>query len=206
MERRISQTAKAVKERNYRSTIYSERQFNNPLREFIERKYNNIYQEYVELFNLLKSKHPNRKNLAKTKTFRKWKAENPPPEQSTQHNVLTIALREAEIEDADQIPACQNVEIPENVTESPHQNRCEIPQENIEDAEDPDEITPERPGEIPDENNEAADIINELLENRDMRNILGETEDEGIELSIFDDIEFDIEPFDFNVEVEEYDY
>ena len=40
---------------------------------------------------------------------------------------------------------------------------------------------------------------------RDMLNPQME-DDEGIEMTLFDDIVFDIEPFDFDAEVEQYDW
>ena len=50
-------------------------------------------------------------------------------------------------------------------------------------------------------------IMDELMQDEEFRNLLDpEPEDEGIEMCLFDDIVFDIEPFDFNVEVEEYDW
>ena len=53
---------------------------------------------------------------------------------------------------------------------------------------------------------QVDDIINELMQDQGMRDILVEPEDEGIEINPLDDIAYDIEPFDFNLEVENYDW
>ena len=49
-------------------------------------------------------------------------------------------------------------------------------------------------------------IMNELDQDPVVRDILNEPADEGIEINPLDDIEYDIEPFDFNVEVENYEW
>ena len=47
------------------------------------------------------------------------------------------------------------------------------------------------------------DIVNELMLDEELRDALnGENEDEGIGINVFDEIEFDIEPFDYELEVE----
>ena len=51
-------------------------------------------------------------------------------------------------------------------------------------------------------------IMNELRQDQDLRDILDQPEtqpeDEGIDINPLDDIEYDIEPLDFNIEVENY--
>ena len=51
-------------------------------------------------------------------------------------------------------------------------------------------------------------IMNELRQDQDLRDILDQAEtqpeDEGIDINPLDDIEYDIEPLDFNIEVENY--
>ena len=58
---------------------------------------------------------------------------------------------------------------------------------------------------------QVDDIINELLENHELRDFLEQADidvlqDEGIELNVHDEIEMDIEPFDYNLEVEPFDF
>ena len=51
---------------------------------------------------------------------------------------------------------------------------------------------------------QVDDLMNELRQDQTLRNILDQPEDEGIEINPLDDIEYDIEPLDFNIEVENY--
>ena len=50
------------------------------------------------------------------------------------------------------------------------------------------------------------DIIHELMQDQAIRDIIVEPGDEGIEINPLDDIVYDIEPFDFNAEVENYNW
>ena len=59
--------------------------------------------------------------------------------------------------------------------------------------------------EIPPDVN-ADEIINEILGDPDAREIFRHNEDEGIDLDIFEELQGDIEPFDFEQEVEGYDW
>ena len=50
-------------------------------------------------------------------------------------------------------------------------------------------------------------IMNEIIQDEEWRNLLNaEIEDEGIEITPDDDIVFDIDPFDFALEVELYEW
>ena len=130
MLRKLSQTKKAVNERRIRSQNYKQKHFNQPLRKFLEHKYNNIYAEYVELYNVMVNKHPNRRNLIKTKTFREWMDANSAPEvPPSQPDIITIALRETFCEDINQNPEIPAVEIPDQNPEIP---ATEIPDQNPE--------------------------------------------------------------------------
>ena len=56
--------------------------------------------------------------------------------------------------------------------------------------------------------NQVDEIMNELRQDEDLRNILEQPEtfpeDEGIEINPLEDLEDDIEPFDFDLEVQNY--
>ena len=94
MRRNYSQTKKAVQSRDLRSRRYSERLFNVPLRKFTEHKYPSIYNEYVELFNVMRTLHPNRRKLETSSTFMEWMNAYPPVEtqgeQTATSSVTTI--------------------------------------------------------------------------------------------------------------------
>ena len=174
--KRKSQSERAVSERRKRAMKANERQFNNPLRLFLECKYPAVFAEYTELYNLLKENHPNRKNLTKTSTFREWKARNTTPVMPAvipqPEDVLTRAVRETL--STDQLPD-EGQQLP-----PPQQGPQDIRQE-------------------------IDDILNEMMADEDLGNFLQEpnpVEDEGIELNLLDEIYHDIEPFDYELEVE----
>ena len=53
----------------------------------------------------------------------------------------------------------------------------------------------------------VAEIFDELQEDRDLRDVLeGANEDEGIGLNYFDEVEMDIQPFNYTLEVETNDF
>ena len=69
-------------------------------------------------------------------------------------------------------------------------------------------LSPPQPeGEAIDIRQQIDNIINELQQEEVLREMFYQTEpeDEGIELNIHDEIQGDIEPFDFENEVEQYD-
>ena len=189
MGKRKSQTERAVSERRKRSMKANERQFNNPLRIFLEHKYPAVFGEYAELYNLMKERHPNRKDLTRTSTFKEWKAQNttpaipaviPQPE-----DVLTRAVRETLT--TDQLPGEEQQQGPQDIR-LPGEGQQQGPQDIRQHI---DEILDE--------------ILDEMLADEDLNNILMEpnpVEDEGIELNLLDEIYHDIEPFDYELEVE----
>ena len=64
------------RERELRKQKAVNKRFNDPLKIFIQRKYVKIYNEYAELYKRMETESPSRKDLCKTKTFKKWLAEN----------------------------------------------------------------------------------------------------------------------------------
>ena len=216
--RKLSTTKKAVNERGLRSRVRSERRFNNPLRLFIQHKYRAIYEEYVELYNVMTAKHPRRRDLSTSSTFKEWKAacfavetattttQTSSSAQSTSPDIINRALQEAFTE----VAATTDIQIDLNIEHLPSQENLyentdrllSPPEQDNNENIDHLPLPPE-----PNLNNEADDLINELMQDEAIRNLFEQpAEDEGIELNIFDEIEFDIEPFDFDTEVEPFDY
>ena len=68
-----SMTPEAIAARKRRNSELEVRRFNTTLKEYIELKYDNIYAEYCSFYKSLTSKHPNKKNLLRTSTFKSWK-------------------------------------------------------------------------------------------------------------------------------------
>ena len=223
-----SQTRKAIQSRELRNRRGNERLFNIPLQKFIEHKYPAIHNEYVELYNIMRTLHPNRRKLETSSTFREWKVANPPVETQGQHTVTSLPLvipqcpcgdlinqalqgaftEETPTQNNEQNPSLDtNMLLQEAIgEETRRQNNVQKPIQDIEHLPPPAEQDPnENNGNF----NEVDDIVNEMMANEDIRNTLDQPDpnaDEGIELNILDEIEFDIEPFDFDVEVDLYDY
>ena len=203
MSRIYSQSRKAVRERGLRNRRASERMFNIPLQKFIEHKYPSIHNEYIELFNVMRTAHPNRRKLETSTTFREWMIANPAVETRGEQSPTASALVIPRLSGGDIINhALQEALHEETPAQNNNQNSC---QDNA-------NLQPPA-GQIPNENsdpfNDLEDILEEMMGNDDVRNMLMDpdpAQDEGIELTELDDIVFDIEPFDFNLEVEPYDF
>ena len=211
---KFCQTEKCKRERELRKQRGKERRFNDPLKLFVERKYPEIYAEYGELYNVMESENPNRKNLSTSPAFKKWLAANPvkKPVQTTQFStkppilipqlllepvplpiqkdapptdIITLALQEA----CDSHPCTFEPMQPESGAE----HLLAAPEAEANDI------------------NVVDEIINELMRNRGLEDLLEQAAvnldgDEGIELDHFAEIENDIEPFDYHLEVEPFDF
>ena len=130
------------------------------------------------------------------------------PCQDIEHLLQGAFAEETPGQNNDQNP-CQDIEHLLQgafAEETPGQNNDQNPCQDIGHLPPP---TEQDPTENNEHLNEVDDILNEMMVNEDIRNILEQpdpTVDEGIELNIFDEIEFDIEPFDFDLEVEAYGF
>lgn len=71
---RISQNAKAVRERKQRYKRARAARFNEPLHEFVKLKYPSVYIEYEKLYERLIAAGSRKWKLMNTKTFKQWKA------------------------------------------------------------------------------------------------------------------------------------
>ena len=66
-------TPEAIAARQRRISEWEVKRFNITLKEFIEFKYDSIFEEYCSFYKALVAKHPNKKNLLRTSTFKTWK-------------------------------------------------------------------------------------------------------------------------------------
>ena len=188
------------------------------MKEFLKVKYNSIYDEYIEFYNDLNERYPNSRELSKTPKFKKWARAIRREEQSTESasedsqsegsaevqpnlpnnscqdeamtnqvdqqasDVLSIALHEAlsgVIPPQDEEVPFDDVEVIINQLEQDDAVRAIL--DPFVDA-------------ILDERNEFDDIIHQP------DNDLNPDDDEGIGLNLADEI--DIEPFDYNLEID----
>ena len=73
MPKAKSTTPGAIAARNRRSLDWEAKRFNNTLKEFLELKYTTIFNEYCSFYKILTEKHPDKRNLLTTSTFKEWK-------------------------------------------------------------------------------------------------------------------------------------
>ena len=223
MSRQVNPSSKAIKERKFRKREKERKHFEGPLRQFIEHKYKNIFKEYVELYDLMVANHPGKRNLTRTKTFRDWMRAN----EASPSDILSTVIRETFGQDymeavnteneGDEAVNTENEGDEAVSTENEGDEAVNIENEgdeaaNIKNEGDDEAVNTENEGDqaanvLDDIEGQVDGIMNELMQDEEFRNLLNpEPEDEGIEMTLFDDIVFDIEPFDFDVEVEGYDW
>ena len=211
MSRQLNPTNKALKERRFRQREKERKRFEGPMRKFLEYKYPNVFQEYTELYNVMERNHPDVRNLTKTRTFKNWvNTQN----EVSPTDILSTVIRETlgqDYHEEDEAASVQieQVEVKLNDEANGEASDQENDQANDEvNSEANDEANGEASDQIDGEfQDEVEDIIQHLMQDEAIRNILGtEPEDEGIEITPDDDIVFDIEPFDFDLEVEQYDW
>ena len=219
----MSAVRKATLKKEYRERERQRKRFNTPLPLFLETKYPKIYEEYMNLYNQLNTRHPQTRNLSKTNTFKIWKnkvhrqapeAVSKPIENNIVSNGSNTQTTEAATATAENI-------IPTNADNAQTTEATSAMAEIV----IPSNISNDQATETANETvvrmdlNELADImfnvegrvdeiIRELREDPDLRDLMEQAEaqpvDEGIDINPLDDIEYDIEPFDFEVEVESY--
>ena len=195
--RTFSESRKAVREREVRRRTSSERHFNRPLSHFIQHKYKAIYEEYAMLYNRMIVNHPRRRNLVTSTTFKEWQASTPPGNTTQTQAILNRAWEETVAAEA--TAAVVNLQA--------EQRGEQITRSEILPQPQPEENISQNSNEDNDIRQQLDDIVNELLQEDVLRDIFHQPEpvDEGIELNIIDKIEGDIEPFDFEAELEQSD-
>ena len=220
----MSKARKAELKKSYREKERERKRFTLPLPLFLESKYPNIFEEYKELYNSLNVSHGKVRNLTKTYTFKKWKDDVERQRVETVCTTTRTSVIEDQVnEDQPTGTASRTAGTSVNEGQVSEDQATETPRAMAE------IIIPANTGEdqateevIRMDINELADImvnvegqveniVNELRQDPYLRNIMEGVEaevetqaDEGIDISPLDDIEFNIEPFDFDLEVGNY--
>ena len=209
MSRQANPSAKAIKERNFRKREKTRKHFEGPLRRFIEYKYRNIFEEYVQLYNIMVANHPGKRNLVKTKTFRDWMMANKESPPAT--DILSTDIRETFGQNYIEGDEAVNPQGEDDEAVNPQGDGDEAvnPQGDGDEAVNPQSEDDEGvdPNVLAYIEGQVDAVMNEIIQDEEWRNLLNsEIEDEGIEITPDDDIIFDIEPFDFELEVEQYQW
>ena len=195
-------------------------------------KYNDIFQEYTEFYNRMVQQNPHRRDLTTCKTFKEWMSsvhtavptphspfttrqtfeqtvflETSTPTSSTATQTNQETLPQEGSPPSNLIEQVLQETLGREITENP------LPQEDLLPSNLIEQVLQETFGlEIPEnplpQINDAEDIINELMQDPDLQAVLEEEDDddEGIELNKYDEIVMDIEPFDYFLEVEPFEY
>ena len=202
---------KAIKERKYRRRENDRKRFEKPLRVFLEHKYETIYQEYTQLYDLMITNHPDKRNLINTKTFKEWMQAN----DANPKDILSVGVSETL---GEYVPSEQ----PDVASEQP--DVAESEQLDVVASEQPDVAESEQPDLESEQSVQGLEsyvasfesvgandidrqidqIIDELMQEEELRDVFEREndDDEGIEISVWDEIALDIEEFDYELEVD----
>ena len=198
--RHANPSQKARQSRIYRRNQKEQKRFEAPLREFIEIKYKDIFEEYTELYNQMVAENPKKKNLNKSKTFKRWKTTN---QHSNPNDILSRAMRETLEKETPVLPEIEQAEESEAGQNQAEQSETEQQAEESEAGENQAEQSETEQDERLLAAQQLDDLVNQMAFEDELRAILEEPEqDEGIELNIHDELGIDIEPFDYRLEVE----
>lgn len=211
------------REKALRAQVRVSRKFNEPLKMFIETKYPDIYNEYTQLYERLDSENPGRRSLTKTHDFKCWLSAN--SSQKTMPTTGQMLVPQLLLEPCVP-PTGQKDNVCATIPTGQEDNACvdiltralqetfgeAVQPETVQpEAVQPEAVQPEAEQFVQEDNDGIENILNELMENPFLRDFLERAdvnlnEDEGIELNHYDEIAMDIEPFDFELEVESYDF
>ena len=227
----FSQKKKAVAARKWRATNTLKKRFDGPLKEFIKIKYVDIFNEYSEFYQHLDKENPNVRDLSKTRTFRNWiknvrkqqesqQARGSDQEESQQARVSDQGELSTQVQDH---PSHQVQDEPVHLQES-RPNILSLAINEIMPEGIPKQVSASLNEHLPEVTHQHDEtlfrenldqIINELEQEQAVRDILNPVvdeiierynvevttdNDEGIELNFTD--ELDLQPFDYNLEVD----
>ena len=180
----------------------------------------------------MESEAPNRKNFTTSKVFRKWLIENPVKETSTSQTKQSTGQTSTELSILIPQLILKPVHLPANVQEdqtavsiinqelqeteqedqTPDNIITQALQEALGESAQPEPVKETVQVPLPElmpqlNSDRVSELINELVENQNLQDLLERAdvdvnEDKGIELNRFEEIEMDIEPFDFDIEVD----
>ena len=221
-----SQASRAIYVRRWRENNYKDKRFNKPLREYIELKYGDIYNEYCSFFKSLDEQHPSSKDLTKTQTYRKWKNELLNDESTESEDETDTTHNQIDPAEPDVLTAIEPAE-PDTTDNQTEPAEPDTTDNQIDPAE-PDVLTvtiqetlsPVVNGiniDINEVDNIIEQMINEFEQDDAIPDLLNQNNDElvhphyqngdeGIGLDIETELEDIIEPFDYNLEVEGFEF
>ena len=210
-----SKVEKAKYDKQRKADERKERRFTKPLKMFFQRKYPTYYGEFVKFFKYMENEYPGKKDLTKTDMFKEFLTNHPPQEKSiTLPDEATVATLFPNL-----VSTLEPSTLSTEATTSPSQATTSFPNlvspvKAVEVLESPasEDQTPNMVETSTSERrtpNTVSDLLDEIfgpggIDDEDLQQIQihSENSDEGIELNHFDELAFDLEPFDFELETE----
>ena len=223
----LSQTEKAISERQRRLNDREKRRHNIFVHDYICTKYKDIYNECNTFYQQLRNQYPTKLNLVKTYRYKKWKnqittgeAESVHPESETVHPETvhpepeTVHPEPETVHPESVHPESETVHPetvhPEPETVHPETDTSETAQPILEEALQglfPNSVEDVQGLSIEDMDRIVQEIISELEQDQGVRDLLPyiqavPEEDEGIELNIETELGAIVEPFDNELDME----
>ena len=204
----LSQNKRAVVERQRRSRVRDQRRMNTLTVDFVSVKYPDVYEEACQFYRSLNRRHPKKHNLTKTHEYKLWKTGivNDQDSEDGSNGDNNLAGSAESTEQAAPISAGQ---IPGGETDETSRASQNIIQEaaegfdidNVADFGAVDDIINEIIVDL-----QQDDILNEYLNAERAGELVRpryEEENEGIGLNVETELQAVLEPFDYEIEVEQ---
>ena len=208
----MSKVSRNEQKKLYRKKQFEKKHFTEPIAEFLEAKYPGILEEYKELYQKIANVNGKRRIVMKTPQFKEWKLSvvqhtasrtvgtntesTIQPVEVVQHNEIGIPSYEETSSAAQAL--IRDIEVT-----VPSEDGNETVRLDIDSLAD---IMANVKGQV-------DEIMAGLREDPFLRNVVEGVEDEvqrqndeGIEMQEFDEIDIDIDSFDFEAEVDCYEW
>ena len=231
-----SQSQKAIEARRWRINAKEKKRFNKFVTEYVRFKHHDIYDECHQLYKVLDEKHSESHDLTKTRTFRRMiedlkdQSSSPVQDLVDEPNTSSSPVQDlvdepntssSPVQDLGDEPA-PNATLPvqDLVDEPGPSESSNILTEAIQETLAAHNYM--NIDEIQNIDNVINEIINDLEENDAVRGILDaavddavrdmfdddqdQNEDEGIGLNLEEEVLFDVEPFDYELEVQDFEF
>ena len=204
----LSMTRTAIRARERRDVNREEQRYNSTLKEFIEYKYSHIIEEFNPFYEELKAKYPEKRVYVNTNEFRLWRKREI-QKAFNNDGVEVVSFDSTDLNgkdpsDSDEFTNSEHHGEQEQHGEQQHdeQEHHGEQEQHGEQQHDEDNNNNILAVAIEQAANEVDQIIREL-QNGDVP-LLGD--DEGIDLDIYEEIQGDIEEFNYGLEVELNDW
>ena len=196
----LSMTPGAIRARKRRDEERDNSRYNQTLKEYITYKYSNIINEFDPFYRQLQTKYPRRRFYSNTNEFRRWRRE-----------MIVESFKEAGVEavvfDQQDLYGNDEQEQQHGEQEQQQQHGDDEQQQHGEQEQQQQQYGEQNEHhgeqEQSDQHDDEANIDNEVIE------IIAELEnngvllhDEGIHLDVYEELQADIEDFDYRLEVE----